>query len=397
MTNREVAANLFVTPKTVESALTRIYRKLGVRSRTESRPPRRGAALTKVWGFPGFEPEAPQAHRRRMPRFLVESYVADSTAAFDDARERARLDGGRRRRRPLRGVDVRPGRARARKICAAPVPRRAVGRGAGGGGSAGGAAVRANRRGDQRREFEMRSRTEQVLVRFGGRALPPARPSSSPSPAWSAQPRRGRPGRRSRRSAAGGRSVRRTASSGPTRTASRSDKAGQRLRRGHGQLPHPGLLVDRGLQAQATRSPTGESVQRRRQPIPTAPCLGHGPPGRRGAEASAARRQHPQAVAQGGALANRRRRRAKRLRRVQHQQRAPGDPLRQGGRAREGKTFGGFSAPGDVETSPDGSVYVVDGLNGQAARRRPGRRRRSRAACRAVRSASPSTSTATCG
>ena len=35
MTNREVAANLFVTPKTVESALTRIYRKLGVRSRTE--------------------------------------------------------------------------------------------------------------------------------------------------------------------------------------------------------------------------------------------------------------------------------------------------------------------------------------------------------------------------
>ena len=35
MTNREVAASLFVTPKTVESALTRVYRKLGVRSRTE--------------------------------------------------------------------------------------------------------------------------------------------------------------------------------------------------------------------------------------------------------------------------------------------------------------------------------------------------------------------------
>jgi len=33
-TNREVAAALFVTPKTVESALTRVYRKLGVRSRT---------------------------------------------------------------------------------------------------------------------------------------------------------------------------------------------------------------------------------------------------------------------------------------------------------------------------------------------------------------------------
>jgi DNA-binding CsgD family transcriptional regulator len=35
MTNREVATTLFVTPKTVESALTRVYRKLGVRSRTE--------------------------------------------------------------------------------------------------------------------------------------------------------------------------------------------------------------------------------------------------------------------------------------------------------------------------------------------------------------------------
>lgn len=35
MTNREVAAALFVTPKTVESALTRVYRKLGLRSRTE--------------------------------------------------------------------------------------------------------------------------------------------------------------------------------------------------------------------------------------------------------------------------------------------------------------------------------------------------------------------------
>lgn len=35
MTNREVAEKLFVTPKTVESALTRVYRKLAVRSRTE--------------------------------------------------------------------------------------------------------------------------------------------------------------------------------------------------------------------------------------------------------------------------------------------------------------------------------------------------------------------------
>ena len=34
-TNREVAAALFVTVHTVEGALTRAYRKLGVRSRTE--------------------------------------------------------------------------------------------------------------------------------------------------------------------------------------------------------------------------------------------------------------------------------------------------------------------------------------------------------------------------
>jgi DNA-binding CsgD family transcriptional regulator len=34
-TNREVAAELFVTVHTVEKALTRVYRKLGVRSRTE--------------------------------------------------------------------------------------------------------------------------------------------------------------------------------------------------------------------------------------------------------------------------------------------------------------------------------------------------------------------------
>ena len=35
MTNKEVAAALFVSDRTVESALTQIYRKLDVRSRTE--------------------------------------------------------------------------------------------------------------------------------------------------------------------------------------------------------------------------------------------------------------------------------------------------------------------------------------------------------------------------
>nr|WP_277602072.1 helix-turn-helix transcriptional regulator [Nocardioides sp. KC13] len=35
LSNREVAAQLFVSPKTVQYHLTRIYAKLGVRSRTE--------------------------------------------------------------------------------------------------------------------------------------------------------------------------------------------------------------------------------------------------------------------------------------------------------------------------------------------------------------------------
>ena len=33
--NREIAAALYVTPKTVETSLSRLYRKLGVHSRTE--------------------------------------------------------------------------------------------------------------------------------------------------------------------------------------------------------------------------------------------------------------------------------------------------------------------------------------------------------------------------
>jgi DNA-binding CsgD family transcriptional regulator len=35
MTNREIAAAVFMSPKTVEANLTRVYRKLGVRSRAE--------------------------------------------------------------------------------------------------------------------------------------------------------------------------------------------------------------------------------------------------------------------------------------------------------------------------------------------------------------------------
>ena len=35
LTNREVGAALFLSPKTIERHLSRIYRTLGVRSRTE--------------------------------------------------------------------------------------------------------------------------------------------------------------------------------------------------------------------------------------------------------------------------------------------------------------------------------------------------------------------------
>jgi DNA-binding NarL/FixJ family response regulator len=35
MKNRDVAAALFISPKTVEVNLARIYRKLGIRSRAE--------------------------------------------------------------------------------------------------------------------------------------------------------------------------------------------------------------------------------------------------------------------------------------------------------------------------------------------------------------------------
>jgi len=35
MTNRDIAAALFISPKTVEHNLSRIYRKLGVRTRAE--------------------------------------------------------------------------------------------------------------------------------------------------------------------------------------------------------------------------------------------------------------------------------------------------------------------------------------------------------------------------
>ena len=54
-TNREVAAALYVSDHTVEFHLTRIYRKLGVRSRAELAR-RLPGSTGKAWGFPRFGP-----------------------------------------------------------------------------------------------------------------------------------------------------------------------------------------------------------------------------------------------------------------------------------------------------------------------------------------------------
>jgi DNA-binding CsgD family transcriptional regulator len=48
LTNREVAAQLFMSPKTVEATLARVYRKLGVHSRAQL-----GAELASPGSLPG--------------------------------------------------------------------------------------------------------------------------------------------------------------------------------------------------------------------------------------------------------------------------------------------------------------------------------------------------------
>src|SRR5207253_9317007 len=57
-TNKEVASVLVVADRTVESALTQIYRKLDVRSRTELAHKRSGQICAKTWGFHVTAPEA---------------------------------------------------------------------------------------------------------------------------------------------------------------------------------------------------------------------------------------------------------------------------------------------------------------------------------------------------
>jgi DNA-binding CsgD family transcriptional regulator len=61
LTNRQVAAQLFMSPKTVEANLARVYRKLGIRSRAELGAAWRGQNLRA--GSPGNSRVAePAAH-----------------------------------------------------------------------------------------------------------------------------------------------------------------------------------------------------------------------------------------------------------------------------------------------------------------------------------------------
>ena len=55
LTNRDIAATLFISPKTVEVNLSRIYRKLNIRSRVE---------LYKALGTPNTEHRTPNTEHR---------------------------------------------------------------------------------------------------------------------------------------------------------------------------------------------------------------------------------------------------------------------------------------------------------------------------------------------
>ena len=110
MTNREIAAALFLSDKTIESHLRNIFHKLGVTSRVEvaraverERPGRGHAGVTA-------------SRRRRSRRRAPGGARLPTGAGARAASLRQRRDGLRRhlaRRRPLRGGARRPGRGRS--------------------------------------------------------------------------------------------------------------------------------------------------------------------------------------------------------------------------------------------------------------------------------------------
>ena len=67
-TNREIGYELFLTPKSVEGVLGRVYGKLGIRRRAElaSRPgrPRRGLTRRRETGIPPFRTRTPAPYGR---------------------------------------------------------------------------------------------------------------------------------------------------------------------------------------------------------------------------------------------------------------------------------------------------------------------------------------------
>jgi DNA-binding CsgD family transcriptional regulator len=84
-TNREAATRLFVTTKTIETHLSRIYRKLGLRSRTD---------LARMYAAEGVAQSAAQADPSTAPRL---ARVASPTAPLSRIRDFPDANGAHRR------------------------------------------------------------------------------------------------------------------------------------------------------------------------------------------------------------------------------------------------------------------------------------------------------------
>ena len=108
--NKEVADALFVSVRTVEANLTRIYAKLGIRSRTELAQPSRALARPRAHRFQQPPPAALQRLTRPKPKLGSRpagplSSTAASSLAADPARRVGRGTAARaRRRRPRRAA-----------------------------------------------------------------------------------------------------------------------------------------------------------------------------------------------------------------------------------------------------------------------------------------------------